>query len=62
MKTFFLIPLTLLMLFANLETKAQTADTTLKRNYEQQTIYLDGSANKYVINNERKKSVCLEKK
>lgn len=43
-------------------TTAQTADSSLKTIYEQQTIYFDGSTNKYVKNNQKKKSGHFGKK
>ena len=41
---------------------AQAADTALKTNYELQTIYLDGTTNKYVKKNENKKIGLFGKK
>ena len=62
MKTFFLIVIALLMSAINMQIRAQAADTALKTNYEQQTIYLDGTTNKYVKKNENKKIGLFGKK
>jgi hypothetical protein len=62
MKTFFLIVIALLMSAINMQIIAQEADTSLKTNYEQQTIYLDGTTNKYVKKNENKKIGLFGKK